>query len=114
MKPVLAGDRPVAQIKEWKAQAVEAMLYEQIGRLKMDLDFFGRQAGTLQRQERLGMIAPNNTESIVRQQCALLSLNRSSLCHEAGPENALNDHLMRRLDTSNPQDIVHDSIENAL
>ena len=67
---VLAGDRPVAQIaqeygvhpaqiKEWKAQAVEAMgerfaqrrgrksaaekpeamLYEQIGRLKVDLDF---------------------------------------------------------------------------
>ena len=60
------------------------------------------------------MIEPNNTEISVRQQCALLSLNRSSLYYEARPENALNDHLMRRLDTSNPQDIVHDSIENAL
>lgn len=72
----LAGDKPVtqmaqefgvhpAQIKEWKAQALEAMgerfgqkrgrkvaeekpeakLYEEIGRLKMDLDFLSRKLG---------------------------------------------------------------------
>ncbi len=73
---VLAGEKPIsqiasehsvhpAQIKEWKAQALEAMgerfgqkrgrkgveekpeakLYEEIGRLKMDLDFLSGKLG---------------------------------------------------------------------
>jgi transposase-like protein len=82
---VLAGDRPVAQIaqeygvhpaqiKEWKAQAVEAMgerfaqrrgrksaaekpeamLYEQIGRLKVDLDFLSGKLGRCSDRSVLG------------------------------------------------------------
>ncbi len=121
----LAGDKPIcrsrrstahpAQIKEWKSgraggdggeacaaaraeegeEKPEAALYEQIGRLKMDLDFLSRKLAP--RKERLGMIEKDNSETSVRRQC-LLSLSRASVYYEPRPASDLNERLMRRLD----------------
>lgn len=44
------------------------------------------------------MIDKNNLDTSVRRQCALLSLNRSSVYYDPRPESDLNEHLMRRLD----------------
>jgi putative transposase len=44
------------------------------------------------------MIEQNNPETSVRRQCALLSLNRSSVYYDPRPSSDLNERLMRRLD----------------
>jgi len=44
------------------------------------------------------MIEKNNPKTSVRRQCALLSLNRSSVYYDPRPESDWNDRLMRRLD----------------
>ena len=44
------------------------------------------------------MIDKKNPETSVRRQCALLSMNRSSVYYDPRPESDLNDRLMRRLD----------------
>jgi putative transposase len=44
------------------------------------------------------MIDRNNPTTSVRRQCALLSLNRSSLYYDPRPASDLNERLMRRLD----------------
>jgi len=44
------------------------------------------------------MIDKNHPDTSVRRQCALLSLNRSSVYYDPRPISDLNDRLMRRLD----------------
>jgi putative transposase len=44
------------------------------------------------------MIDKKHPDTSVRRQCALLSLNRSSVYYDPRPESDLNDRLMRRLD----------------
>lgn len=116
----IAGQYEVhpTQVKQWKKQlqaggvdvfnekgikapqtqtAVEATLYEQIGRLKMELDWLKKKL--LEPVDvRQAMIEPSHPYLSVRQQCDLLELNRSTYYYVAATESPLNLELMRLMD----------------
>ena len=74
-----------------------AELYEQIGRLKVELDWVKKNR-LPSVDARRGMIDWEHLELSVRRQCELLGLNRSTLYYEAVPETAENLSLMRLID----------------
>jgi putative transposase len=79
------------------AEAEKAALFEQIGRLKMELEWLKKKSD--RSPERLRpLIEGGHPELSMRRQCALLGLARSSLYYEPVPETADNLRLMRLLD----------------
>ena len=83
-----------------QAQAVaeeQAELYEQIGRLKMELEWLKKKLPNLAEAQRM-MIERDHPELSIRRQCELVGLNRSTLYYEPAPESALNLALMRLID----------------
>jgi putative transposase len=79
------------------AEAQKAELFEQIGRLKRELEWLKKKSD--RSPERLRpLIEADHPELSVRRQCDLLGLSRSSLYDEAAAETAENLRLMRRLD----------------
>ncbi len=80
--------------KQREQEAQEAELYEQIGRLKMELEWLKKKLPASIR-ERRPMIDIEEPVVRVRRQCELLGLKRSSFYYQATPEPALNLHLMR-------------------
>ena len=80
--------------KQREQEAQEAELYEQIGRLKMELEWLKKKLPASIR-ERRPMIDIEEPVVSVRRQCELLGLKRSSFYYQATPEPALNLHLMR-------------------
>ena len=86
-RPVGAADAEVRQ----------AELYEQIGRLKMDLEWLKKKLP--HSAERLRpLIEVGHAKLSVRRQCELLGLCRSSLYYEPAGETAENLRLMRLID----------------
>ena len=83
--------------KQREQEAQEAELYEQIGRLKLELEWLKKKLPASIRERRL-MIAIEEPVVRVRRQCELLGLKRSSFYYQATPEPALNLHLMRLID----------------
>ncbi len=78
-------------------EARQRELYEQIGRLKMELEWLKKKSP--RSPERLRpLIEAGHPELSVRRQCELLGLNRSSLYHEPAAETAENLRLMRLID----------------
>src|SRR5919202_18874 len=79
------------------AEAQKAELFEQIGRLKMELEWLKKKSD--RSPDRLRpLVEPGHPQLSVRRQCALLGLARSSLYYEPAPETAENLRLMRLLD----------------
>jgi len=77
--------------------ALVAELYEQIGRLQMELGWLKKKLPDSIEFKR-ECIEPNHRRLSVRRQCELLGLNRSSWYYEAVGESAENLALMRRID----------------
>ncbi len=78
-------------------ESQEAELYEQIGRLKMELEWLKKKLPASVHERRRMVDVANPTLS-VRRQGELLGLNRSSFYYQAAPESALNLQLMRLID----------------
>ena len=87
--------RTVRHDREQEAQ--EAELYEQIGRLKMELEWLKKKLPDSVEEKRMMMEAYHPAIS-VRRQCELIGLNRSTLYYTAATESELNLQLMRLMD----------------
>ena len=72
-------------------------LYEQIGRLKVELDWLKKKLACSIEQRR-SLVVPGQAGISVRRQCELLGVNRSGLYYEPMGENSENLELMRLLD----------------
>ena len=102
------------QIAKWRKAALEQMpelfvdgrtrkpssgeadnnaLYEEIGRLKVELDWLKKKVGDLR-----ALVERRNSDLSIRRQCELLGVNRSGLYYEPVGENEENLRLMRLLD----------------
>jgi putative transposase len=77
--------------------AREAELYEQIGRLKMELEWMKKMLPP-SAEHRRPLIDVGHPELSVRRQCALLGLKRSSLYYEPAGQTPENLRLMRLID----------------
>lgn len=106
-----------AQVSTWKQMAKEALpevfgssaqrlaeqqelmnsLYEQIGRLKVELDFLKKSSTMSLEQKRLA-IEPQHDALSIAEQCELLGLSRSSFYYKPAPCDPLELDLMRRMD----------------
>lgn len=75
----------------------ETDLYEQIGRLKMELEWLKKKLPSLVEAKRM-LIELAHPEISVRRQCELIGLNRSSLYYMPAMESEFNMELMRLLD----------------
>jgi len=75
----------------------EAALYEQIGRLKMELEWLKKKWNHSVEAKRM-MIEPSHPRVSVRRQCELVGLNRSTFYRQSGGETPLNLQLMRVID----------------
>src|SRR3954462_12128576 len=74
-----------------------AELFEQIGRLKVELDWVKKNLPP-SADARRGLIDEGHPELSVRRPCELVGLNRSTLYYEATPETPENLALMRLID----------------
>ncbi|GAK56108.1 putative transposase [Candidatus Vecturithrix granuli] len=75
----------------------EAELYEQIGRLKMELDWLKKKSSEALDVRRQDIELAHPTLSI-RRQCELVGVNRSTWYYQPVPESAANLRLMRLID----------------
>jgi len=74
-----------------------AELYEQIGRLKVELDWVKKKLPRSAEAKR-SLVEPKHAELSVRRQCELLDLNRSSVYYEPVAASAEDQELMRLID----------------
>jgi putative transposase len=75
----------------------EAELYEQIGRLKMELEWLEKKLPASSEVKR-AMIDVQHPELSIRRQCELVGLNRATFYWEPASETPLNLALMRLID----------------
>jgi putative transposase len=80
------------------AEARQAELFEQIGRLKMELEWLKKKSQRLSCESRRSLIEVGHPALSVRRQCELVGLNRSSLYYEPTGETAEDLRLMRLID----------------
>lgn len=85
------GSRDQAAVK------MESELYEQIGRLKVELEWLKKKLPDIVEAKR-ALVDPEHPEISVRRQCELLGLNRASYYYQPATESVLNLELMRRID----------------
>jgi putative transposase len=93
--PNLFGSRESRQAKS--EEALIATLYQQIGQLKVQVDWLEKNQNHSIEQKR-ALIEPGHPDLSIAQQGKLLGLARSSYYYEAAPESEENLHLMRLLD----------------
>ena len=72
-------------------------MYEQIGRLKVELDWLKKKLVS-PTEERRELVEADHAEISVRRQCELLGVNRSGLYYQPLGESAENLKLMRLID----------------
>nr|WP_237377333.1 IS3 family transposase [Sulfidibacter corallicola] len=106
-------------INRWKKQVIESLpevfesgkaprkpagespeigkLYEQIGRLQVELDWLKKKLNPCIEEKRL-CIEPHHRRLSIRRQCALLGLSRASYYYEPRPERPENLVLMSEID----------------
>ena len=75
----------------------ESRLYEQIGRLNMELDWLKKKLPQTAEQRRK-LVKPDHPQLSIRRQCELLGFSRSTLYYQPATESKENLHLMRRID----------------
>ncbi|HYT93495.1 MAG TPA: IS3 family transposase, partial [Gemmataceae bacterium] len=80
-----------------EAEALQTDLYEQLGRLKRELEWLKKKSAQSPEQLR-PLVEPDHPQLSVRRQCALLGLKRSSLYYEPVGETLDNLRLLRLLD----------------
>ncbi|MEB3295497.1 MAG: IS3 family transposase [Synechococcales bacterium] len=106
------------QITQWEKQALESIpaafsskrdrqekaqtgltdeLYQQIGQLKVELDWLKKNLG-LNVVAKRALIEPDHPQISLSRQCELLDLNRSSWYYEAARETPENEALMQMID----------------
>ncbi len=83
--------------REQEQATQEAELYEQIGRLKMELEWLKKKL-CLSPESKRQLVEPNHGLLSIRRQCELLGLNRSTLYYQPATESEFNLHLMRLMD----------------
>src|SRR6478609_7493066 len=100
-KQLLTGAEAIfagrAQAASADAEARQAELYEQIGRLKMELEWLKKKLPP-SREQKCSLIDVGHPDLSVRRQCELLGLNRSSFYYEPVGETAEDLRLMRKID----------------
>jgi putative transposase len=73
-------------------------LYKQIGQLKVECDFFGRQAQALKREERRAMMETSHSTLSLSRQCRLVGISRPSFYYRPvasdDSEKAAEDQLL--------------------
>ncbi len=84
------------------AQAREDELYQEIGELKMELEWRKKNLPASSR-ERCLMIDHDNQALSIRRQCELLGISRSTYYHEPAGESPENLALMRVIDEQHLQ-----------
>ena len=87
--------KPEQSLRELQAQ--EAELYEQIGRLKMELEWLKKKCPESAAVRR-ALLEPDHPELSLRRQCELLGLARATYYYQTAGESELNLCLMRLLD----------------
>ena len=80
-----------------KEEALKAQLYQQIGRLKVELDWLKKNLDYSTEHKRL-LIEPEDESISISRQCELIDLPRSSYYYEPRPESPENLHLMKLID----------------
>lgn len=75
----------------------EATLYEQIGRLQMELEWLKKKLPEGVNMRRR-LVEPEHPELSIRRQCELLDLNRATYYYVPATESPLNLELMRLID----------------
>lgn len=95
LRQPVAFDQPAALSQP---NGVEEELYAQIGRLKMELEWLKKSWDHICLEQRRAMIAEDDPQLSMRQQCRLLGLHRSGVYYEPVPESAENLQLMQLLD----------------
>ena len=100
-KQLLSGAESVfgnpAQAASADAEARQAELFEQIGRLKMELEWLKKKLPSSCEHKRT-LVEPGHPALSARRQCELLGLSRSGLYYESGGESAEDLRLMRLID----------------
>jgi putative transposase len=79
------------------AEALQARLYQQIGQLKVELDWLKKKLDCPLEQRRQ-WVEPHHEGISVRRQCQLLGVSRVALYYQPVDESAENLHPMRSLD----------------
>jgi putative transposase len=79
-------------------------LYEQIGRLKMELEWVKRKL-VYSAEDRRSWIEPEDRAISVRRQCVLLGVSRASLYYEPVEQRQENLRLMQALCSSMPSSV---------
>jgi len=87
------GDRGSLRQQE----ALTDRLYQQIGQLKVELDWLKKNL-VLTPEQRRAVIEPAQRRISVRRQCELLGLSRSSLYYRTQRDTSYNEALMRLID----------------
>jgi putative transposase len=80
---------------------VRARLYQQIGQLKVELDWLKKKLD-FPLEHRRHWVEPHHERISVRRQCQLVGVNRSGLYYQAVEESVENLHLMQLLDDQFP------------
>jgi len=93
------GGRKTPVIDEDQVRDVHA----KIGELAVANSFFGKKAQTLGREVRRGMVERDHPDLSIGQQCALLSIPRSSFYYMPQGETEQNLALMRQIDVQFPE-----------
>jgi len=88
--------RPPARAAQDEA-ALRAQLYQQIGQLKVELDWLKKKLG-YSAEEKRSLVEPGHPQLSLTRQSQLLGLSRGSLYYQARGESEENLHLMRLLD----------------
>jgi len=78
-------------------EALTSALYQQIGQLKVELDWLKKNLDLTIDQKHQAVEPRHKTIPIIRQ-CKLLGLNRSSLYYNAKGETEYNEMLMKLID----------------
>jgi putative transposase len=86
-RPVVFNGSTARLLQEQEARETE--LYEQIGRLKMELEWLKKKlAGSI--ENKRAMIATDHPTLSIRRQCELVGLNRSTFYWEPAGESPFN------------------------
>nr|WP_228021318.1 IS3 family transposase [Romeria gracilis] len=116
----IAGEHGVhpTQVTQWKKQVLEALpevfsrksgtyhksqdaliseLYQQIGQLKVELDWLKKKLGHCPSDKRQ-LIEPAHPGISLSRQCELIGLSRASWYYQPASETAYNEHLMKLID----------------
>ena len=83
--------------REHDHEAFQAQLYQQIGQLKVELDWVKKKLDLLPEGKR-ALIEPAHPQMSIARQCDLVGLPRSTYYYQAQGESEENLTLMRLLD----------------